>query len=150
MPDDKPNPRTVKLGFVLEINGQEIALEPRTAVDAIGAGIEVGLPAGTEVRLGSAAGGLQSFVSAISKAFGGGDVTLPTLPSPLDQATDYVSHLDVTINDLWIRFPPKLSDTPKDYRIGVYVSGRAIDLVTSAIKFKGFAVQIAAGAGLKP
>jgi len=37
---------------------------------------------------------------------------------------------------------------PSDYRIGVYVSGATVDLFGS-VKFKGFAVQIASGDGIR-
>jgi hypothetical protein len=138
----------VRFGFVLEINGQEIPLEPKTAIGKITEGIEVALPPGTEVRMRHVGGGLKGLVDSLVTAFGGTAITWPAnLPKPLDGTLEYLDKLDVTINDLWIRFPKDFG-TPKDYRIGVYAGGDAVSLVGNTLKFKGFVVQLAAGDGL--
>jgi hypothetical protein len=141
-----------KFGFVLEINGQEIALSPKTALaDVKAKGVEVELPPGTELRLPKAGDGLQGFINACSEAFGGGPVTLPTdLPAPLDKATSYLSDVEITITDFWIRFPPVDPTKVTDYRIGAYVASTPIKLLGDTLKLKGFSVQIAGGAGIKP
>jgi hypothetical protein len=150
----------VKFGLVLDVNGHEVVLEPKTAINKIqDEPIELELPPGTEIRM-NIAGGLKAFINEMSTTFGGGKVTWPeNLPEPLQTTINYLETLDITINEFWIRIAAKeVTDkdgkkgrkfvVPEDYRIGVYVSGATIGLFGS-LAFKGFIVQIAAGNGIK-
>jgi len=127
-------------GIVLEVNGKEIALEPKTAIDKIKEqGIEAELPPGTEVHLGSVGGGLQGFVQTIDKKFSLPDKTdLPL--KVLQDAYDTLTSAEITINDLYLKIPP--GDGAKSYRLGLYVGWpHAKDLVGS-LKLKGFSLKI--------
>jgi len=125
-------------GIVLEVNGKEIALEPKTAIDQIKEkGIEAELPPGTEVHLGSLGGGLQGFATKLG-------VNLPAktdLPLPvLQEAYDTLISAELTINDLYLKIPP--NNATKSYRLGLYVGWpQAKDLVGD-LKLKGFSLKI--------
>jgi hypothetical protein len=130
-------------GIVLEVNGKEIALEPKTAINKIKElGIEAELPAGTEVHLGSIAGGLEKFAKTIDPSF-----ALPAqadLPlQPLRDAYGALTTAELTINDLYLKIPPAGSQDSTAYRLGLYVgwSGDAKTLVGD-LKLKGFSIKL--------
>lgn len=132
----------VYLGVVLEINGKEIALEPKTAINKIKEqGIEAELPAGTEVRLGSIAGGLQGFVQKFQPGF-----TFPAktdLPTPLQGVYGALTTVELTINDLYIKVPPKEPAGGKNsYRLGIYVGWPTPQELVGNLSLKGFSVKI--------
>jgi hypothetical protein len=130
-------------GIVLEVNGKEIALEPKTAINKIKEqGIEAELPAGTEVHLGSMAGGLEKFVQTIDPKFALPDQNDLPLPA-LQNAYGALKTAELTINDLYLKIPPANSTDSTSYRLGLYVgwSGQAQTLVGS-LKLKGFSVKL--------
>jgi hypothetical protein len=127
-------------GIVLDVNGKEIALEPKTAINKIKEqGIEAELPAGTEVHLGSVGGGLQGFVRTIDPTF-----NLPKqedLPLPiLQQAYGTLTTAEITINDLYLKIPP--GNGAKSYRLGLYVGWPEPKDLVGSLKLKGFSLKI--------
>ncbi len=134
-------------GVVLEINGKEIALEPKTAINKIKElGLEAQLPPGTEVHLGSIANGLEGFVQGIDPNF-----KLPPkedLPLPaLQKAYETLRSAELTINELYLKIPPKPATgdaPPTTYRLGVYIGWPAsVSLIGESLKLKGFSLKIA-------
>jgi len=156
----------VRFGMLLEIDGQQITLQPKTAIDKLkDEPIELELPPGAEITM-NVSDGLEAFISRISTTFGGGAVKIPKdLPAPMDTVVDYLASIDVTIYDFWVKMqaedvavddPGKAGEKktvkkfgkPKHYRIGIYVKANPLALFGS-VKFNGFVVQIAAGDGLR-
>ena len=130
------------LGVVLEINGKEIALEPKTAINKIKEqGIEAELPAGTEVRLGSIAGGLEAFVKKIDTSF-----KLPAkadVPGPLQGMYDALTTVELTVNDLYLKVPPQVPAGGKSsYRLGIYVGWPTPQTLIGDLSLKGFSVKV--------
>jgi hypothetical protein len=128
-------------GIVLEVNGKEIALEPKTAINKIkDQGIEAELPPGTEVHLGSIAGGLEAFVKTIDSSF-----SLPKkedLPLPvLQDSYEALKTAELTINDLYLKIPPA-GQGPKSYRLGLYVGWPDAKALVGSLKLKGFSLKI--------
>lgn len=133
-------------GVVLEINGKEIALEPKTAINQIKAqGLEAQLPPGTEVRLGSIAGGLEGFVKGIDPTFAlpkKEDLPLPALQSAYGTLTT----AELTINDLYLKIPPTPvggNRPPTSYRLGIYIGWpNSVSLIGETLKLRGFSIRV--------
>ncbi|HEY3823369.1 MAG TPA: hypothetical protein VGL82_02375 [Bryobacteraceae bacterium] len=140
----------VFLGVVLEIEGKDIALEPKTPVNKISVyGLEAELPKGTEVLLGSVGGGIQSFVQSVT-----GDPTwkMPDkkdLPGVVAGVYDTVMTAEITINDLYIKIPPKSNDEKTAaekletaYRLGVYVGWPKPQSLIGNLSLKGISIRV--------
>jgi len=133
------------MGVVLEINGKEIALEPKTAITNIKqTGLEAGLPAGTEVHLGSIAGGLEGFIQKIDTSF-----KLPPktdIPGPLQGMYGALTSVELTVNDLYVNIPPTAEkgkpQASTGYRLGLYVGWPEPQTLVGDLKLKGFSIKI--------
>ncbi|EKV02709.1 hypothetical protein Lepto7375DRAFT_4971 [Leptolyngbya sp. PCC 7375] len=104
----------VFFGVVLELDGQEIALQPQNAITEIKEkGIEVGLPAGERVVLGTVGERLKGILEALGvddisflKADGTLDETqLPDIPA-IQTAVNLLTQANLAIEDFHLRIPP--------------------------------------------
>jgi len=133
------------LGVVLELNGKEIALEPITDITRIKQdGIEAGLPTGTEVHLGSIAGGLKELIKKVDPSF-----KLPEaseIPEALRGMYGALTSVELTVNDLYVKIPPTADkgqpQASTGYRLGLYVGWSEPQPLAGDLKLKGFSVKI--------
>lgn len=132
------------LGVVLEIGGKEVALEPKTAINRIKEeALEVELPKGTEVQLGSIAGGLEGFAKSVYPGF-----KLPAKDDlPLEGLRGVYGVLttaELTINDIYLKIPAEKDSKgmPISYRLGIYVGWQEPVNLVGSLRLKGFSVRI--------
>jgi len=98
---------SVNFGIVLEINGEDVAIEPAKALtDAKKNGVEFSLP--RRVEVGTAAD-LHAFLNTLTD----GVPPLPSgdnLPSPLDSAYEKVMSLNLAVEALTLKVPPSVKE----------------------------------------
>lgn len=140
----------VFLGVILEIEGKEIALEPKTPVNKIAEqGLEAELPKGTEVLLGSVGGGIQSFVRSVTNDPKWEMPKKETLPAVVAGVYGAVMTAEITINDLYVKIPPKSNETKTAaekletaYRLGVYVGWPQPQSLIGNVSLKGISLRV--------
>lgn len=96
----------VNFGVILEINGEDVAIEPPKAItDAKKNGVEFSLPRRVEV---GTAEDLTTFITTLTDD----SFSLPTaedFPSPLDSAYEKLVSLNLAVEELYLKVPPSLN-----------------------------------------
>jgi hypothetical protein len=94
----------VYLGVAIEINNKVITLEPKKAISNIKQyGLEVGLPKGTTVNLGTVGNGIDSILGTISQG-----TTLPKkedVPQVLQSTWETLTNAEITITSFHVMIP---------------------------------------------
>ena len=136
-------------GVILEINGQDVAIEPAKAItDAKKKGVEYSLP--RPVTLGTA-DDLNDFLKTLAD-----DVpALPTgdnFPSPLDKVYKKLTSLNLTVEELKLKVPPSLNEdgtpiaSPKSTAFTIGLSATWTDNekvnITDKLAIKGIYVKV--------
>ena len=108
------------LGIVVNVDGKDISLAPKTAISNIARdGIDVGLPEGKSVALGSTENGINGILKAFTGSRPNGDpvVKLPDvkeLPDfePLQKAYAVFLKAQLTIEDFHVKIPGTATKIP--------------------------------------
>ena len=141
----------VNFGIILEINGEDVAIEPAKAVtDAKKNGVEFSLP--RRVEIGTAAE-LRAFLTTLTDD----TVSLPSgdsFPSPLDSAYNKLISLNLAVEKLDLKIPPSQNadgstitpSKPTTFTLGLsatWSNNDKVDLITGRLAIKGLYVKVA-------
>ncbi|WP_143438114.1 hypothetical protein [Hydrocoleum sp. CS-953] len=95
----------VNFGVVLEINGEDVAIEPTKAVtDAKKNGVEFSLPRRVEVGTAADLAGFLGTLTDEVPSLPSGD----SFPSPLDTVYKKLTSLNLAVEELYLKVPPSL------------------------------------------
>lgn len=122
---NNPNANQTKLffGVSLELGGKVISLEPKNAIQELKTkGIEVELPPGERVYLGTAGSSLNSIFNALGVDSveeyidENGNLKVDQLPdiAPLQTAAKIVSNAELYVEEFHVRIPGKDPNAPAD------------------------------------
>lgn len=151
----------VNFGVILEINGQDVAIEPAKVVtEAKTSGVEFTLPHRIEVE---SVGDLTTFVGTLTSD----TPKLPQasdFPSPLDQAYAKLQALNLAVEELTLKIPPShishikdgkkegelvpippADQEPTTFTIGLsatWSNNDKVDLITGKLAIKGIYVKV--------
>lgn len=141
---------SVNVGIVLEINGEDVAIEPAKALtDAKKNGVEFSLP--RRVEVGTAAD-LHAFLNTLTDDA----VSLPSgddFPSPLDSAYKKVMSLNLAVEELNLKVPPSLNADgtaitpakPTTFTLGLsatWSDNDKVELIQGKLAIKGLYVKL--------
>jgi hypothetical protein len=142
---------SVNVGIVLEINGEDVAIEPAKALtDAKKNGVEFSLP--RRVEVGTAAD-LHAFLNTLTD----GVPPLPSgdnFPSPLDSAYEKVMSLNLAVEALTLKVPPSVKEDgsgkfdpplPTTFTLGLsatWSDNDKVELIQGKLAIKGLYVKL--------
>jgi hypothetical protein len=142
----KPPTTDVYMGVVFELNGEDIALEPKNAINELKTkGLECGLPPGKRVELGTVGAGLRGIfedLGATPPEFLKADGTIDETQIPdidfLKRTVTLLTQADLAVEQFHVKIPGTLSkDTNNYYTIGMSATWSAdAGTLSDTIKLK--------------
>ena len=140
----------VTFGVILEINGEDVPLEPAKAVtDAKKNGVEYSLPHRVEVGTAAELGAFLNTLANDVPALPSGD----SFPTPLDDVYKKVISLNLAVEELNLKVPPSLNadgsaitpPRPTTFTLGLsatWSGNQKVELITGKLAIKGLYVKV--------
>jgi hypothetical protein len=140
----------VNFGVILEINGEDVTIEPAKAVtDAKKNGVEFSLPRRVEIGTAAELGAFLGTLTDDTVALPSGD----SFPSPLDSAYKKLVSLNLAVEELNLKVPPSLNPDgtaitptrPTTFTLGLsatWSNDDKVDLISGKLAIKGLYVKV--------
>lgn len=129
----------VAFGIILEINGEDVSLEPKFMRQDGQNGVEFSLPRRVEV---GTAKDLGSFLNTLTDD----SVSLPTgdhLPNPLKTVYNKLTSLNLAVEELDLKVPP--GEGPTTFTLGLsatWIEDDKVSLIKDKLFIKGLYVKL--------
>jgi hypothetical protein len=140
----------VILGVILEINGEDVPIEPAKAMrDVKKNGVEYSLPHRVEVGTAAELGAFLNTLADDVPALPSGD----SFPSPLDDVYKRVTSLNLAVEELNLKVPPSvaadgitpIAPSPTTFTLGLsatWSDNNKVNLITGKLAIKGLYVKV--------